>query len=176
MKLGTMEKMLRLASFLSMLIAGLRREDQCSLWISDHDETLSTYDRREQFGRLSTYLTFGFTRWRDPADHEFGTTESPHLPKWGEDVASIADLFAGACCQLSSVLPTTYGVEHWRRVVPANAITDDRSRAIGDWMATTSGQLRHVLLRLELDSEGIPRSSAQFWAGAMPASGIVTQR
>jgi hypothetical protein len=49
---GTIEKMVRLASFIAMLMAGLRKEDQEALWISDHDETLDTFDRREQLGRF----------------------------------------------------------------------------------------------------------------------------
>jgi hypothetical protein len=45
---GTIEKMFRHSSFIAMLTAGFRRQDQPSLWISDHDETLETFDRREQ--------------------------------------------------------------------------------------------------------------------------------
>jgi hypothetical protein len=173
-KPGTMEKMFRLASFVAMLTAGLREEKQRSLWISDHDETLETFDRREQLGRLGHYLTFGLTRWRSPADMEFGTTESPHAPQWAEDAASIPDLVAGTCCQLSRLLPAYCGTESWTRIVRSSAMKDRRARAIGDWMATTQGRLRHILLRLELTEEGFPRSSAQFFAGAQPSMDIGT--
>lgn len=165
-KAGTVEKMFRLSTFVAMLTAGFRGEHQRSLWISDHDEALETFERREQFARLAHYLTFGFTRWRKPADMIFATTESPHLPLWGEDLASIPDLVAGALCNLSHILPAYYGRERWIRVIPSSSAEDRRARAICNWMATTRGHLRHVLLRLELDDKGILRSSAQFFAAA----------
>ena len=167
-KPGTMEKMLKLSSFVAMLTAGLREENQRSLWISDHDETLETFDRREQLGRLCSYLTFGLTHWRNPADMEFGTTASPYAPAWAEDAASIPDLVAGACCKLGRLLPAYCGTELWRRVIPSSSAEDRRARAVGNWMAVKQGRLRHVLLRLELGDEGVPRASAQFFASARP--------
>lgn len=169
---GTMEKMLRLSCFVAMLTAGLRKEDQNSLWISDHDETLETFDRREQLARLCSYLTFALTHWRKPAVMEFATTESPHLPSWGEDAASIPDLIAGACCQLHSVLPAYCGRETWIRIVSSSAVEDRRARVVGNWMATTHDRLQHVLLRLELGDDGAPHASAQCFAGALPSTGI----
>lgn len=165
-KPGTMEKMLRLASFVAMLTAGFRKEDQRSLWVSDHDETLATFERREQFARLAYYLTFGCTRWKNPADLEFCTTESPYAPTWVEDLAAIPDLIAGASCHLSHLLPTNVGSERWTRVVSSATVEDRRVHVIGDWMAATSGPLRQILLRLDLDDGGVPRASAQFFAGA----------
>jgi hypothetical protein len=169
---GTMEKILRVSSFVAMLMAGLRQESQRSLWISDHDEALETFDRREELGRLCHYLTFGLTRWRNPADMEFGTTASPYAPPWAEDLASIPDLVAGTCCQLSRVLPAYCGTELWTRTVASSAAQDHRARAVGNWMATTQGRLRKILLRLELDDEGATRSSAQFFAGVQPSMGV----
>jgi hypothetical protein len=164
----TMEKMLKLASFIAMITAGMRRQDQRSLWISDHDEALETFDRREQLGRLASYLTIGFTGWRQPADMGFGTTEASNLPAWSEDAAAIPDLCAGAFCKLAHVLPTFYGKEYWLRTLPAVAETDLRARVIGNWMASGSGHLRHVLLRLDLGAGGEARTSAQFLFGFQP--------
>jgi len=59
---GTVEKMLRIASFISLIVTGLRDERQPSEWISDHDEALDSYNKREQFARLAAYLTFGLAR------------------------------------------------------------------------------------------------------------------
>jgi hypothetical protein len=158
---GTVEKMLRLASFVALILAGLRRENQPSNWISDHDEALDSHDKREKFARLATYLTFGLTGWREAADHIFGTTESPLAPYWSEDVAAVADLAAGAYCQLSARLPAFLGRETWRVGLSSSNIEDRRARAIGDWLAASRGPLRHALLRLEQDGEGNVRASAQ---------------
>jgi len=163
---GTTEKMFRLASFISLIMAGLRREDQTSIWISDHDETLETHDRREQFARLSAYITFSLTGWRKPADSYFCTTESPHAPPWAEDIAALADLAAGSYCHLSSFLPAYLGKEAWITRADSSSIENQRARAIAGWLATQQGNLRHVLLRLERGENKEIRSSAQAFSPA----------
>lgn len=162
---GTVEKMLRLASFVALILAGLRREDQMSNWISDHDEALDSHDKREQFARLATYLTFGLTGWRQPADHIFGTTESPMVPYWSEDVTAVADLAAGAYCQMSAYLPAFLGTETWQERISLGSVENQRARAIGDWLATSRNPLKHVLMRLEQDSSRNVRASAQAIVG-----------
>lgn len=162
---GTVEKMLRLASFVALILAGLRRENQISNWISDHDEALDSHDKREKFARLATYLTFGLTGWRQAADHLFGTTESPMAPYWSEDVAAVADLAAGAYCQLSEHLPAFLGRETWRVELDSSNIENRRARAISNWLAASRGPLKHALLRLEQDGEGNVRASAQAFVG-----------
>lgn len=158
---GTVEKMFRLANFVAFILAGLRRETQMSNWISDHDETLDSHDKREQFARLATYLTFGLTGWRQPADHLFGTTESPMAPYWSEDVAAVADLAAGAYCQMSPHLPAFFNSGTGRVELSSSNIVDRRAHAIGNWLATSRGALKHALLRLERGSDGIVQASAQ---------------
>ena len=161
---GTIEKMLRLASFVAFILAGLRREDQVSNWISDHDEALDSYEKRDQFARLATYLTFGVTGWRRPADHLFGTTQLSAAPYWSEDLASVPDLAAGAYCQLSNDLPAFFGEvgeKKWEVRMSSSDVESLRARAIGDWLAKRRGALRHVLLRLELDANANVRTSAQ---------------
>ncbi len=162
---GTVEKMLRLASFVALILAGLRRENQISNWISDHDEALDSHDKREKFARLATYLTFGLTGWRQAADHLFGTTESPMAPYWSEDVAAVADLAAGAYCQLTGYLPAFLGRETWRVGLNSSNIENRRALAIGNWLAASRGPLKHALLRLEQDGEGNVRASAQAFVG-----------
>jgi hypothetical protein len=162
---GTVEKMLRLASFVALIVAGLRREDQVSNWISDHDEALDSFDKREQFARLATYLTFGLTGWRQAANHLFDTTESPTAPYWSEDVAAVADLAAGAYCQMSGHLPAFLGVETSQVGMASTNVENQRARAIGDWLATGRSALKHVLVQLEQNGNGDVRASAQAFVG-----------
>jgi hypothetical protein len=164
---GTVEKMFRVSSFLAMLTAGLREEHQRSLWISDRDEIFESFDRRSQFAQLTHFLTIGLTRWREPAEMDLGTTASPNIPPSAEYVASIPDLIAGTYCQLSSLLPTYCDTVLWKRFVLSGASKDRRAVAVGNWMATTAGHLRQVLLRLELGSDGLPHASAQRFGGPL---------
>ncbi|CAM2158828.1 hypothetical protein PT2222_510008 [Paraburkholderia tropica] len=95
-------------------------------------------------------------------DHLFGTTESPKTPYWSEDIAALADLAAGAYCQMSSHLPISVSKATW--VGMAASSETKRARAIGDWLASGNCALKHVLLRLEPDGCGEIRSSAQAFA------------
>ena len=165
----TIEKMFTLSSLLAMVIVGFRREDQESYWISDEDEALDTHEKREGFARLASYLTFGFARWREPADQWFGTTGSPNAPPWAEDLAAVPDLMAGATCVLSSVLPRFFGrKEELTRIVNSGGTDDTRARFILDWLDVQQRPLRSTLLRLERDRSGDVRSSYQIHRGNLP--------
>jgi hypothetical protein len=158
---GNVEKIYRLALFVALLQAGVRKEDQPSLWISDHDETLDSFDRRERFSRLATYLTLCLTGWTHPAEQNFITTEAENTPSWAEDVAAISDIAAGACAQLSGVLPLFMGDKTWTVPITCGASLDWRARIFGDWLSAPHGVLRHVLLRLAPNAYGEIQASAQ---------------
>ncbi|UDL93337.1 hypothetical protein LGH83_12145 [Lichenihabitans sp. PAMC28606] len=146
--------------------AGLRHEKQPSLWISDHDETFDSFDRRERFARLATYLSYGLTRWQNPARQDFMTTGARNLPAWVEDLAAIPDIAAGACAQLIGVLPTFVAQGAWMVSMLHEVDRDWRARIFGEWLSTPRGALRHVLLWLAPDKQGEIRASAQnFSAG-----------
>jgi hypothetical protein len=157
----TIEKIYRLALLIALLQSGLRNEQQPSLWISDHDETLDTFDKRENFGRLASYLSFGLTGWRNPADQNFLTTGAKNTPNWVEDLAAIPDIAAGACAQLANTLPLFMGQKIWTVPIRFETESDWRAKIFGDWLSTPHGLLRHVLLRLAPDGTGEVRASAQ---------------
>jgi hypothetical protein len=52
---AVVDKTLRLGTVLSLLLAGLRQESQPATWISDQDEALEHYDRRERLGEFVSY-------------------------------------------------------------------------------------------------------------------------
>lgn len=158
---NSIEKIHRLALFVAMFQAGLRREDQRSFWISDHDETLDTYEKRVGFARLATYLTVGLTGRRNSAEHTFMTTEGKDVPDWAEDLASIPDIAAGACASLSATLPTFMEQQTWTVGIVYGGDVDWRAKVFGDWLSSPHGILRHVLLRLAPDNSGNIQASAQ---------------
>jgi len=163
-KHGTVEKMVRIAGFLALITTALRNEDQKSQWISDHDEALDSYNKREQFARLSGYFSFGLSGWRQPADSMFGTTEHPDSSYWAEDFAAIPDLVAGAYCKLSDHLPSQFDYETSNaiRLRSSGDVQDQRARIIGNWLTLGFKPLRHVLVRVE-KIDGEARASAQFF-------------
>ena len=81
-------------------------------------------------------------------------------PYWSEDVAALADLAAGAYCQMSGHLPASFR-EETLQVLTSSDIASKRARAIGNWLASGPNNLKHILLRLEQDNVGDVRASAQ---------------
>ena len=157
----TVEKMFKVASFISLITACLRKEDQPSIWISDHDEALDSFDRREGLARLSSYLTQGLARWKSPADLHFLTTEMDDLPFWAEDVTALADITAGAYCKLGQVLPSFFRKSSWQVRTSPISISDQRSQQVLDWLATSTKNMKPLLVRLEPDGENSYRASSQ---------------
>jgi hypothetical protein len=163
------EKMYVLSTLLAMLVAGLRSEQQPSLWISDHDETLDTNEKRESFALMLSHLIYGVTKWQNPATMRFGTTGLPSAPAWAEDFAAIPDLMAGTFAKLGDVLPACQGSQHWIKTIPSSTAEDKRARAVADWLQLRHGDIRHVLLRLDLDHDNNVRASAQCFGNSDPS-------
>lgn len=95
----TIEKALRICHYLSLLLAGLSREFQHVLWVTDQDDMAANTQRHrdlvEIFGSvLSHYLehTLGHIR--------VATTLSDTGTRDLEDLVSIADLAAGVVCHV----------------------------------------------------------------------------
>lgn len=160
---GTVEKMVRLATIQAMLLVGFRGETQPSWWISDNDETLDTHDKREGLGRLASYFTYGFSKWKQPAENSFGTTGFDSAPSWAEDLAAIPDMLAGTLNALSNVLPKSFdGQEVSTRVVSSKSAENDRARQILTWVGEKERPLRNILLRMERNDSDEVRASYQF--------------
>lgn len=163
MRPGTVEKILRISSFISFIISGFRNQHQHSLWFSDQDESMENNVRREQLAKLASYLTFGLTRWNSAGDMEFATADHPEAPAWVEDFLAIPDIFAGAFCKLQSAIPLFEYKEKWLKVVRQGEMVDNRALIVANWLAAYPMQFRHILVRLEIDKYGTPRSSAQMF-------------
>ncbi|WP_417517904.1 hypothetical protein [Minwuia sp.] len=160
-KLGTVEKMIRLANFISLFLSALRKKEQRAFWISDEDEAFDTFEKREGFCKLATYMHYGITGEIDESGIFLGTTEMKNAPAWSEDLAAIADIAAGSYCKLSNVLPTNYGIKNWTvRIKPQKDI-DERALVFGDWISKDDLILKSLLIRVELDCDRQIRTSAQ---------------
>jgi hypothetical protein len=91
------EKLLRIIHFISFFLAGLSRDGQDVLWITDEDEIAANEQRHRElttsFGNiLSQYLQHALGNVR------VATTASDTGKRDIEDFVSIADLSAGALC------------------------------------------------------------------------------
>jgi hypothetical protein len=93
------EKLLRIIHFVSLFLAGLSREGQDALWITDEDEIAANEQRHRElttsFGNVSShYLQHSLRHLR------VATTASDTGKRDVEDFVAVADLAAGALCDV----------------------------------------------------------------------------
>ena len=91
----TLEKMLRVVHLISLLLAGLSKPGQNVVWITDQDEIAANETRLNELliafrNVASNYLSHGLGHLR------IGTTDVDDGSRDIEDLASVADLAAGA--------------------------------------------------------------------------------
>jgi len=91
------EQLLRVCHFLALLLAGLSRDFQDVLWLTDQDDIAANEHRHRQlvqaFGRIASHYlqhTLGHLR--------IATTSSDTGKRDLEDLVAISDLAAGAVC------------------------------------------------------------------------------
>ena len=92
------EKLLRICHFLAFFLAGLSREHQDILWITDQDDVVANLDKHEKFVDtfsiiVSHYLNHTLRHIR------VATTASDTGKRDVEDFVAIADMAAGAVCE-----------------------------------------------------------------------------
>jgi len=155
------EQTLRIGMFISLIIAGLRDEKQKAIWISDQDEALEAYDRRERLGVFVSYMTWGMTGWKNPATMEFGTTALDSPDRRFEDLAAIPDLAAGAMAHFAPAVPIPPVPGEGVQVIKREMCADPRTRLILDWLGMDKGTLRRILLRVVKDETGAMRARAE---------------
>ncbi|NQU21376.1 MAG: hypothetical protein HQ567_08845 [Candidatus Nealsonbacteria bacterium] len=168
---NVVEKSLRVATFVALMIAGFRDEAQQATWISDDDDTLDTYARRDRLAELISYLTWEITGWRNPALMEFGTTALDSSHRHLEDFAAIRDLVAGALANLAPAIgiPEATGVSV--SIVNRDMCTDVRTRAVIDWLACRDLPLKRILLRVVKDHAGTIRTRAEMFGFGLGPGG-----
>lgn len=142
-KSKSVERMLRVTHFASLLLRGLSAPGQDVLWVTDEDEIVANSLRMTKFvsaldNIASHYLTHNLGHFR------VATTASDTGTRDVEDMVAIPDIVAGA---LVDVLPTFAmhgGFRLEGLTLPAISPTKPKARAVMDWFSDN----RHPLRRL----------------------------
>jgi hypothetical protein len=148
------EKLLRIIHFISLFLAGLSREGQDVLWITDEDEIAANEQRHRElttsFGNVaSQYLehTLGNVR--------VATTKSDTGKRDVEDFVSIADLAAGSLCEAlnayarAGIRPTP------NLILPPPSGLDKKALNMLNWFSDR----RHTLKRLVFSIDPVVNSA-----------------
>lgn len=143
-----LEKLLRIVHFLSLFVAGLSRSGQDVLWITDEDDIVANIDRHQDlttiFGQIcSHYLKHNLRHLR------VATTASDTGKRDVEDFVAIADLAAGALCEVlntylrEGVAPTP-GL-----ILPVPSQLDDKALGLMNWFSDRTQGLKRLVLSID---------------------------
>lgn len=142
------ERLFRVCHFASFFLAGLSREHQDVLWITDQDDIVANpimhTEMVEAFGRISShYLSHNLGHIR------IATTASDTGKRDVEDFVSIADFAAGAVCEVlnsyhrADIRPVP-GI-----VLPPPKDTDTKALNLMNWFSDNRSDLKRLVIAFE---------------------------
>jgi hypothetical protein len=150
----TFERLLRTVHFLSLFIAGLSYPYQDVFWFTDAD-AIAANERRVRtltgvFGHIvSHYLSHNLRHLRCGTS---ATCDNGSMQV--EDLCALADLSAGAVCELLCSTAANSCVPSSPLITPVSKETSRKSRYIGAWLARPRKRLNRLMLILESQPPG----------------------
>jgi len=142
------EKLLRICHVAALLVAGLSRPGQNIVWISDQDEIAANNQRLRQLTEASGRIMSAYLE--HPLGHlRVGTTASDTGARDVEDFVAIADLAAGALCEVLSAHRRA-GVDFPLGIfVPNQKGMASKIDPLTWWLSSKGSQLKKIALSLE---------------------------
>jgi hypothetical protein len=149
------ERVLRVSHFASFLLAGLSHAGQNVFWFTDQDEIAPNEQRLDDFTTVWANVLTHYLQDRHSLAHiRCGTTLSDDGSREIEDLASIADLAAGATAEYltaatnHSVLPLT------SEMSPMPPNISPKTYALHDWLSYEAAPLRRVVVTIARHTDG----------------------
>jgi hypothetical protein len=147
------ERLMRIVGFISMFASGLSQPGQDLIWISDEDELFAndvfSNDTGSMLGRLL----------RMSLNHEIGelmigTTRIDPGDRGEEDLASLADLVAGASGELLTALARSGALSAATAYCNIPNSLTDRTKIFFDWFSDSRHPLQRIGLLIDETSAG----------------------
>lgn len=150
-----LRKMARVAHLLAVVVATLTQSRHHIYWISDEDSTQANSSKQADFMKALN-ACLGLHGVGQPAEFGIGTTAIDPGDRHDEDLASVADLCAGAVCDVFGILNEACG-----GTVPVHvAVRPHRdlpakTGVIWDWLVESPGRLKKVVALIERRGDGL---------------------
>lgn len=151
-KSQVVEEALRILHFSSFILTGLSRINQDLILIFDQDAIASN---QYQLSKLTT--AFGNV-WSNYAEHKLrnircGTTQNDDGTLALEDLVAIADIAAGAVCEVASEMKASNRSPKLNLLTPFPARLSEKSRYIAAWLAVSDCPLQRVTCFIDAAGE-----------------------
>lgn len=142
------EKLLRICHVAALLVAGLSRPGQNVVWISDQDEIAANDQRLQQLTEASGRITSSYLE-HSLGHLRVGTTASDTGSRDVEDFVAIADLAAGALCEVLNAHRRA-GVDFPLNIfVPNQTGMASKIDPLMWWLSNKRSELKKIALSLE---------------------------
>lgn len=152
-KPGVREHLQRVAHLGGMITAHLSCPGQDVFFITDQDEIASN---TAQLTRLTDVIgrTIGHSSNHGFGHLRVGTTKSDDGSLMLEDLAAIADLSAGAVCDIMGSMAQEGLAPRHRVITPLPARVTSKSRMISMWLSKRESSLRRAVIMLKPGADG----------------------
>lgn len=179
-KPGVREHLLRVSHLGGMITAHLSSPGQDVFFITDQDEIASN---QAQLTRLADIVgrTIGHSSPHGFGHLRVGTTKSDNGSLMLEDLAAIADLSAGAVCDIMGSMAEMGFAPRHRIIMPLPEGVTAKSRMIGMWLSKRKSSLRRSIIMLSTGADGggdlVQSIALHAWRGniIMPGEQAVPQ-
>jgi hypothetical protein len=150
----TLDHLIRLVHFISLLIAGLSQPNQNVYWISDEGSFFANTSRCQDVTRLTSYFTNYYVK-HTLGELGIGTTQIDEDDMRLEDLTAIPDLVAGTVAYLT----TRIAVEYGGRIPLELALSlpkqlPKKVRVIADWLSDDTQRLKRPIVVFDLAETG----------------------
>lgn len=142
------ERLLRVCHFAAFFLAGLSRENQDVIWITDQDDIAANVDKHGElvsiFGRISShYLSHTLRNLR------IATTESDTGKRDVEDFVAIADFAAGAVCEATNAYHRIQMGSVPGIILPVPDGIDEKALRLMHWFSDRRSTLKRLVIAFE---------------------------
>ena len=149
------ERAIRLAHFVSLLIAGLTHPNQNVYWISDEDNIFANRSRSQDVNLLASYFTSYYAR-HPLGELGIGTTQIDENDLRLEDLVALPDLLGGALAEVATSIAATYNGHiplHLALDLPAKL--SSKTKSLVDWLADDGQLLKRPIIVFDLTHTGL---------------------
>jgi hypothetical protein len=143
----TFERLLRVIHLVSFFLAGLSRQNQDVLWITDEDAIAANPSRLTELTQILANVSSHYLE-HDMQHLRCGTTKSDDGSRQMEDLVSIPDLVAGALTEVLSAYRNEGVIVGSLLISPPSALSEKTVEII-NWFSTNSEPLKRLVFAIE---------------------------
>jgi len=146
----TLDRMIYLVHFISLLIAGLSQSGQNIYWISDEGSFFSNIPKCQDVTRVASYFTSYYVKHK-LGELGIGTTQIDEDNLRLEDLAAIPDLVAGALADLATRIASTYnGHIPYGLAFSLPKNLPSKVQVLADWLSDDTQRLKRPIVIFDI--------------------------